>query len=132
MTNTERAQALLTDGRWHCITDIAEVAGRESARTRMSELNRAYPGRYERRFRTHTSPDGRRYSMTDWRDTSDDDRVRGIIHRALASVPREGRPGTAYPVRVDGVTVCRVTVGQMRLFTLAEMERRVFEAWSGA
>jgi hypothetical protein len=80
MTNRERLQLLLADGEWHGIEEIDEVAGRQSGRTRMSELVKLHGSKhkplpdgswlYERRFRIRHEGKVYQYNATDWRQVA--------------------------------------------------------------
>ena len=55
----------LVDGRWHGAGEL--YSRMVNWRTRMSELRRIYPDRFEYRWRTHTV-NGKRITSKDWRD----------------------------------------------------------------
>lgn len=134
-TNTERIRELLADGRWHGIEEIDEVGGRQSARTRLSELRRAEPGLWERRFRKRRRADGTyAYTARDWRWTGGDwmreadlgaQAARWREHIAAGEVDAHD----PCPLRAGGRVVYAPTGGQVALLSDAELAERAFAAY---
>ena len=121
----------LVDGRWH---GAAELYSRMvNWRSRMSELRRIYPDRFDWRWRTHLVAD-KRITSKDWRDL---DRGAAGFHdilRALHALRGEeprliaGREREVVAVGA-GAVYGYVTRGEIAYYAVTELAERVWERY---
>ena len=131
MTDIQRITAVLSDGRWHDVSEFADHICIDY-RSRITEMRRR-GANLEARPRVHVSPDGRKRTRNDWRDL---DAYRGVVRsiadqaaslrRSFEAKPPSGRETVRL---MAGGTSIDVRVGRLMLLSPDTLAEEVASLW---
>lgn len=122
-SQADRMMEAMASGKWVCNERFIEMRIPDYRR-RMCDLKARFPGRYAKRSRTHTRPDGDRYVMDDWRDTEATAGFAAIVRRQLIKQP----VGPVVAVSYHGETLY-LSAAQTEAMTLEEQVAYLFERY---
>jgi hypothetical protein len=130
MTDIERIATILSDGRWHCSDEFADMVCTDY-RARISEMRRR-GANLGSRPRVHVSLDGRKRIRNDWRDVDAYERVLLSIAdqaRALRDRMPVGADGTDRVPLLVGDRTIEVTIGRLMYLAPDALAEEVASLW---